>query len=59
VVLAYSGDVPCFLQNFRAKLIPTLAVTVVILNTGTFGVLSLFRLYHHILTMFAMVLANA
>ena len=44
-----------FLQNFRATLIPTLAVPVVIL--GTFGVLSLFGFSVNILTMFAMVLA--
>ena len=44
-----------FLQNFRATLIPTLAVPVVLL--GTFGVLSLFGFSINILTMFAMVLA--
>jgi len=44
-----------FLQNFRATLIPTLAVPVVIL--GTFGVLSVFGFSINILTMFAMVLA--
>jgi multidrug efflux pump len=44
-----------FLQNFRATLIPTLAVPVVIL--GTFGVLSAFGFTINILTMFAMVLA--
>ncbi|QFY55068.1 efflux RND transporter permease subunit [Halopseudomonas pelagia] len=44
-----------FLQNFRATLIPTLAVPVVIL--GTFGVLSVFGFTINILTMFAMVLA--
>lgn len=44
-----------FLQNWRATLIPTLAVPVVIL--GTFAVLSLFGLTINILTMFAMVLA--
>ena len=44
-----------FLQNFRATLIPTLAVPVVIL--GTFGVLSVFGFSINILTMFALVLA--
>ena len=44
-----------FLQNFRATLIPTLAVPVVLL--GTFGVLSVFGFTINILTMFAMVLA--
>ena len=44
-----------FLQNFRATLIPTLAVPVVIL--GTFGVLSAFGYSINTLTMFAMVLA--
>ena len=44
-----------FLQNFRATLIPTLAVPVVLL--GTFGVLSAFGFSINILTMFAMVLA--
>ncbi|PRB79848.1 efflux RND transporter permease subunit [Pseudomonas sp. MYb185] len=44
-----------FLQNFRATLIPTLAVPVVLL--GTFGVLSMFGFSINILTMFAMVLA--
>tara|TARA_R110001592_G_scaffold90050_2_gene264884 strand:+ start:9404 stop:12553 length:3150 start_codon:yes stop_codon:yes gene_type:complete len=44
-----------FLQNFRATLIPTLAVPVVLL--GTFGVLSAFGFTINILTMFAMVLA--
>ena len=44
-----------FLQNFRATLIPTLAVPVVIL--GTFGVLYLFGFSVNTLTMFAMVLA--
>ena len=44
-----------FLQNFRATLIPTLAVPVVLL--GTFGVLSVFGFSINILTMFAMVLA--
>jgi len=44
-----------FLQNFRATLIPTLAVPVVLL--GTFGMLSVFGFSINILTMFAMVLA--
>ncbi|MDP2409843.1 MAG: efflux RND transporter permease subunit [Pseudolabrys sp.] len=44
-----------FLQNFRATLIPTLAVPVVLL--GTFGVLSVFGYSINTLTMFAMVLA--
>lgn len=44
-----------FLQNFRATLIPTLAVPVVIL--GTFAVLAACGFTINILTMFAMVLA--
>lgn len=44
-----------FLQNFRATIIPTLAVPVVLL--GTFGVLSLAGYSINTLTMFAMVLA--
>ncbi|MBK3736512.1 efflux RND transporter permease subunit [Azospirillum brasilense] len=44
-----------FLQNFRATLIPTIAVPVVLL--GTFGVLSLFGFSINTLTMFGMVLA--
>ncbi len=44
-----------FLGSFRATLIPTIAVPVVIL--GTFGVLSLFGFSINMLTMFAMVLA--
>ena len=44
-----------FLQNFRATLIPTLAVPVVLL--GTFGVLAAFGFSINTLTMFAMVLA--
>ncbi|RAI45627.1 efflux RND transporter permease subunit [Rhodoplanes roseus] len=44
-----------FLQNFRATLIPTLAVPVVLL--GTFGVLSIAGYSINMLTMFAMVLA--
>jgi len=44
-----------FLQNFRATLIPTLAVPVVLL--GTFGVLAAFGFTINILTMFGMVLA--
>ncbi|MES2104052.1 MAG: efflux RND transporter permease subunit [Pseudomonadota bacterium] len=44
-----------FLQNFRATLIPTLAVPVVLL--GTFGILQAFGYSINTLTMFAMVLA--
>ncbi|NVB84218.1 MAG: efflux RND transporter permease subunit [Kofleriaceae bacterium] len=44
-----------FLQSFRATLIPTLAVPVVLL--GTFGVLSVLGYSINTLTMFAMVLA--
>src|SRR5690554_7457635 len=44
-----------FLQNFRATLIPTIAVPVVLL--GTFGVLSVMGFSINMLTMFAMVLA--
>jgi hydrophobe/amphiphile efflux-1 (HAE1) family protein len=44
-----------FLGNFRATLIPTIAVPVVLL--GTFGVLALFGYSINMLTMFAMVLA--
>ena len=44
-----------FLQNFRATLIPTIAVPVVLL--GTFTVLSLCGFSINTLTMFAMVLA--
>ncbi|MFC3608325.1 efflux RND transporter permease subunit [Stutzerimonas tarimensis] len=44
-----------FLQNFRATLIPTLAVPVVLL--GTFAVLAAFGFSVNTLTMFAMVLA--
>jgi multidrug efflux pump len=44
-----------FLQNWRATLIPTIAVPVVLL--GTFGVLALFGYSINTLTMFAMVLA--
>jgi multidrug efflux pump len=44
-----------FLQNFRATLIPTIAVPVVLL--GTFGVLAVLGLSVNMLTMFAMVLA--
>ncbi|MGX5726243.1 efflux RND transporter permease subunit [Metapseudomonas otitidis] len=44
-----------FLQNFRATIIPTLAVPVVLL--GTFGVLAAFGFTINTLTMFAMVLA--
>jgi multidrug efflux pump len=44
-----------FLQNFRATLIPTIAVPVVLL--GTFAVLLAFGYSMNTLTMFAMVLA--
>jgi multidrug efflux pump len=44
-----------FLQNWRATLIPTIAVPVVLL--GTFGVLAAFGYSINTLTMFAMVLA--
>ena len=44
-----------FLQNFRATLIPTLAVPVVML--GTFALLPLFGLNINVLAMYAMVLA--
>ena len=44
-----------FLQNFRATLIPTIAVPVVLL--GTLGVLLAFGFSINMLTMFAMVLA--
>ncbi|MGO1659316.1 MAG: efflux RND transporter permease subunit [Marinobacter sp.] len=44
-----------FLQNFRATLIPTIAVPVVLL--GTFGVLYAFGFTINTLTMFGMVLA--
>ncbi|WP_425998407.1 efflux RND transporter permease subunit [Caulobacter sp. DWR1-3-2b1] len=44
-----------FLQNWRATLIPTIAVPVVLL--GTFGVLALFGYSINTLTMFGIVLA--
>ncbi|MBO7173062.1 MAG: efflux RND transporter permease subunit [Burkholderiaceae bacterium] len=44
-----------FLQNWRATLIPTIAVPVVLL--GTFGVLAALGYSINVLTMFAMVLA--
>ncbi len=44
-----------FLQNFRATLIPTIAVPVVLM--GTFSVLYAFGYSINTLTMFAMVLA--
>ena len=44
-----------FLRNFRATLIPTIAVPVVLL--GTFGVLAALGYSINMLTMFAMVLA--
>jgi multidrug efflux pump len=44
-----------FLQNFRATLIPTIAVPVVLL--GTFGVMAVFGFSINTLTMFGLVLA--
>lgn len=44
-----------FLQNFRATLIPAIAVPVVLL--GTFGILAMFGFSINTLTLFAMVLA--
>ncbi len=44
-----------FLQNFRATLIPTIAVPVVLL--GTFGVMSIFGYSINTMTMFGLVLA--
>ena len=44
-----------FLQNWRATLIPTIAVPIVLL--GTFGVLAVFHYSINTLTLFAMVLA--
>ncbi|AUH34419.1 efflux RND transporter permease subunit [Paracoccus tegillarcae] len=44
-----------FLQNWRATLIPTLAVPIVLL--GTFGIMGLFGFSINTLTMLAMVLA--
>ncbi len=44
-----------FLQNFRATLIPTIAVPIVLL--GTFGVLAAFGFSINTLTMFGLVLA--
>ncbi len=44
-----------FLQNWRATLIPTIAVPVVLL--GTFGILSLFGYSINTLTMFGLVLS--
>ncbi|MGO1894146.1 MAG: efflux RND transporter permease subunit, partial [Luteimonas sp.] len=44
-----------FLQNFRATLIPTIAVPVVLL--GTFGVMAVLGFSVNMLTMFGMVLA--
>ncbi|MCJ8162376.1 efflux RND transporter permease subunit [Acinetobacter zhairhuonensis] len=44
-----------FLQNWRATIIPTLAVPVVVL--GTFAVINIFGFTINTLTMFAMVLA--
>ncbi len=44
-----------FLQNWRATIIPTMAVPVVVL--GTFAVINMFGFSINTLTMFAMVLA--
>ncbi len=44
-----------FLQNWRATLIPTIAIPVVLL--GTFGILAVLGFSINMLTMFAMVLA--
>src|ERR1019366_4084879 len=44
-----------FLQNFRATLIPTIAVPVVLL--GTFGILNAFGFTINTLSMFGLVLA--
>jgi multidrug efflux pump len=44
-----------FLQNFRATLIPTIAVPVVLL--GTFGIMSVFGYSINTMTMFGLVLA--
>ncbi len=44
-----------FLQNFRATLIPTIAVPIVLL--GTFGILAAFGFSINTLTMFGLVLA--
>lgn len=44
-----------FLQNFRATLIPTIAIPVVLL--GTFGMIAVFGYSINTLTMFGMVLA--
>jgi multidrug efflux pump len=44
-----------FLQNFRATLIPTIAVPVVLL--GTFGIMAVFGYSINLMTMFGLVLA--
>lgn len=44
-----------FLQSWRATIIPTIAVPVVLL--GTFGILSVFGMSVNTLSMFALVLA--
>src|SRR6202790_1083482 len=54
IVLVFLG-MYLFLQNFRATLIPTIAVPVVLL--GTFGVLAAAGFSINTLTMFGMVLA--
>ena len=45
-----------FLQNWRATIIPTIAVPVVLL--GTFGTLAATGFSINMLTMFAMVVGN-
>lgn len=54
-MLLVFGVMYLFLQNFRATLIPGIAIPVVLL--GTFAVLSAFGFTINVLTMFAMVLA--
>ncbi len=54
-ILLVFGVMYLFLQNFRATLIPTIAVPVVLL--GTFGILAAAGFSINTLTMFAMVLA--
>ncbi|MDU1272115.1 MAG: efflux RND transporter permease subunit [Escherichia coli] len=54
-VARYNGKPALFLQNFRATIIPTIAVPVVIL--GTFAILSAVGFTINTLTMFGMVLA--
>lgn len=54
IILVF-GVMFLFLQNFRATLIPTLAVPIVLL--GTFGIMAAFGFTINTLTMLAMVLA--